>query len=73
MLKRKKLHKLVIAVLDCSQKQPRAIELYELVKMKDEAILREQSVGSFRSFVKVINMYPDIQAVGSGVKQYMRK
>lgn len=70
MLKRRKLHKLVIAILDCSHNQPRAVELYEMVKIKNETIMREQAVKSFRSFVKVINQYPDIKATGSGTKQY---
>jgi len=70
MEQRKKLHKLVIMELKGTEINLRASTLYQQIRETNPSILREEGVGSFRSFVKVINSFHNIEAIGTGVKRY---
>jgi len=66
--KREKLNKLII--LELSQSTLKANALYNHIRNKDPTILREEHVKSFRSFVKVINSFGEVEALGNRVKVY---
>jgi cell fate (sporulation/competence/biofilm development) regulator YlbF (YheA/YmcA/DUF963 family) len=52
---------------------PKASELYDQLKNEKQEILRDESVRGFRSFVKIINSFEQIEFSGSGVKRYTIK
>jgi len=51
----------------------KACTLYENIRIKSPSVLREEKVRSFRSFVKVINSFENIESVGTGIKKYIVK
>jgi len=71
MLERKELNDLVIMTLQTTQVSLKASQIYEQIKQEDPSIMRGQSVKSFRSFVKILNSFPNVQPTGSGTKTYM--
>jgi len=77
MLERKKLNKLVIMTLSHNKIAPLASELFTQIRAKDvtlrRSILREEQVASFRSFVKVLNSFDEVQASGVRFKRYSLK
>lgn len=73
MLERKKLNKLVVMTLSSSNNNQKASEIYETIKETQPEILREETVRSFKSFVKIINSFQEIEATGTCIKQYSLK
>ena len=70
MHERKRLNKLVILTLGTTNAELKASQLYEVIKVTDPSILRDERVKGFRSFVKVINSFELVRATGSGTKKY---
>jgi len=50
-----------------------ASQLYNEIREKDPLVLRIERVRGFRSFVKILNSFDEIQPMGSGVKTYSIK
>ena len=73
MLERKKLNKLVILTLSRSEIPPKASQSYEQIKEAKPLLLRQESVRGFRSFIKILNSFEQIEQRGCGVKQYSIK
>jgi len=71
MERRENLNKLVILTLQKTDIELRARQLYECIKYDQPDIFREEKVRGFRSFVKIINSFKDVKAVGVGVKKYI--
>jgi len=71
MHKREKLNKLVI--LELRQNHLKANTLYNSIRNSDPKILRDEHVGSFKSFVKVINSFEGVEARGNRIKVYSLK
>lgn len=70
MKERKQLNKLVIATLQVSNTALRATELYDKFRRESPQVLRTEQVHCFRSFVKVVNSFDGVVAVGSNIKRY---
>jgi len=73
MQERKNLNKLLVSTLSVSTTPPRASELYYQIREENPSIFREESVKGFRSFVKIINSFTEIEGVGTGIKCYILK
>jgi transposase-like protein len=73
MLERKKLNKLVVFTIKHSDNNPIASQIYDAIKERKPEILRLETVRSFRSFVKIINSFDQIEGIGSRVKKYSLK
>jgi len=73
MRQREELNKLVIMTLDSIIDKPKAIDLYNMIKVVNPHILKQERVPTFRSFVKVINSFPGIRHEGIKPKRYFVK
>lgn len=71
MESRENLNKLVILTLQKTEIELKARQIYEFIRYNQPDILREEKVRGFRSFVKIINSFSDVKAIGTGVKKYI--
>jgi len=71
MESRENLNKLVILTLQKTEIELKARQIYEFIRYNQPDILREEKVRGFRSFVKIINSFSEVKAVGIGVKKYI--
>lgn len=70
MIKRVELNRLVVATLKNSAEMVRANTLYANLRNSCPDVLQNERVRGFRSFVKILNQFDNVIAVGPGVKQY---
>lgn len=70
MRQREELNKLVVMTLDGAMGKPKAIDLYNMVKIANPHILKQEKVPTFRSFVKVINAFSNIRHDDVKPKRY---
>lgn len=78
MIRRKQLNKLVVTTLKKSGFEPTASQIYCMIKRDHPCILRKERVPTFRSFVKVLGYFSQVEAVGkcsggTGLKVYVLK
>jgi predicted RND superfamily exporter protein len=66
MEKREKLQELIIVFLKQKdiEGNPTAREIYEKIRHKNPTIFRVERVRNFRSFVKIINSFDEIESQG---------
>jgi hypothetical protein len=69
MIRREKVHKLVVATLEVTGEKS-AAQLYGVLSTSSPRLMREEKVRGFKSFVKIINMFPEIEYKGNGTKIY---
>ena len=72
MLERKELKKLVAIMISSSPSPPTAIELYHQVRV-DRQLIQHERVRSFKSFVRIINSFPEVVPVGNSPCFYKLK
>jgi hypothetical protein len=70
MIERDRLNRLVVGTIS-DNGNLRAIQIYEIIRSADPRILIEEKVRGFRSFVKIINQFPDVEHVGTFQKEYV--
>jgi hypothetical protein len=65
MIQRKELNKLVVIFINSSKSYPTARELYQDIKEEHKQIIHQERVRGFKSFVKIINSFKEIQPIGN--------
>jgi len=72
MIKRKELNKLVVVMISNRQSPPTAKELY-ISARQERGIFQQEKVRGFKSFIKIINTFPQIQPLGQSPRVYTIK
>lgn len=72
MIKREGLNRLVVATLQVTDSLPAAV-IFKEIASQDPKLFRIERVRSFKSFVKILNSFPEVQPQGRGVKTYCLK
>ena len=73
MQKRKELNTLVVMTLS-DRGVMKASQMYDILRVENQKILDREGVGGLRSFVKIINQFPDIcQKNSTGIREYVVK
>jgi hypothetical protein len=70
MLRREELNRLVITTLSISSSNLKASEIYGQILVEHPEILRDERVRGFRSFVKILNQFPEVKPNGCGILTY---
>ena len=69
MNERKELKTIVIASMDKGV-YLRASQIYQEVRESDPHLFRRENVRGFRSFCKILNMWPEVKSTVAPTKEY---
>ena len=73
MKNRSSLNTLVVAILDTNDNPLKAREIFETIRNENTNILIQNKTPTFKSFVKVLNQFSQVESMGLRKKQYFYK
>ena len=67
------MNTLVVAILDTNNGPLKAREIFETIRNENTNILIQNKTPTFKSFVKIINQFSQVESIGLRKKQYSLK